>query len=100
MVKFVVEVSDGYIRERADVDNLEKLMNGADGKDSPLSFFADFMVFSCIEKKIEDDGVNEFVIKFDKDAGKEEISILNKAITYLAAIVIHHSQEFRVVEND
>lgn len=100
MVKFVVEVSDGYIRERADVDNLEKLMKGADSKDNPLSFFADFVVFSCIEKKIDDDGVNEFVIKFDKDAGKEEISILNKAVSYLAAVAIHHPQESRVVEND
>lgn len=98
MVKFVVEVSDGYIRERADVDNLEKLMKGSDSKYSPLSFFADFVVFSCIEKKVEDDGVTEFNIKFDKDAGKEEISILNKAITILAAAAIHHPQESRVVE--
>lgn len=98
MVKFVVEVSEGYISERANVENLEKLMKGADGKDSPLSFFADFVVFSCIEKKIEDDGVNEFVVKFDKDAGKEEISILNNAISYLAAVAIHHPQESRVVE--
>ena len=98
MVKFVVEVSDGYIRERADVDNLEKLMKGADGKDIPLSFFADFVVFSCIEKKINDEGVSEFVVKFDKDAGKEEISILNKAISYVAAVAIHHPQESHVVE--
>lgn len=98
MVKFVVEVSDGYIRERADVDNLEKLMKGADSKDNPLNFFADFMVFSCIEKKIKDNGVNEFVIKFDKDADKEEIAILNKAICYLAAVAIHNPQESRVVE--
>ena len=98
MVKFIVEVSDGYIHERADVDNLEKLMKGADGKDSPLSFFADFLVFSCIEKKIKDNGVNEFVIKFDKDAGKEEIAILNKAICYLAAVAIHNPQESHVVE--
>lgn len=98
MVKFIVEVSDGYIHERANVDNLEKLMKNADGKDSPLSFFADFVVFSCIEKKIEDDGVNEFVVKFDKDAGKEEIAILNKAICYLAAVAIHHPQESHVAE--
>lgn len=97
MVKFVVEVSDGYIRERADIDNLDKLMKSGDGKDC-LSFFADFMVFSSIEKKIEDDGVNEFVIKFDKDAGKEEIAILNKAICYLAAIAIHHPQESHIAE--
>lgn len=98
MVKFVVEVSDGYIRERADIDNLEKLMKGSDSKDNSLSLFADFVVFSNIEKKIKDEGVSEFVVKFDKDAGKEEISILNKAITYLAAVAIHHPQESRVVE--
>ena len=98
MVKFVVEVSDGYIRERADVDNLKKLMKDVDGKDNPLSFFADFVVFSCIEKKIEDEGITEFSVKFDKDAGKEEISILNKAISYLAAVAINHPQESHVVE--
>lgn len=98
MVKFVVEVSDGYIRERADIDNFEKLMKSADSKDNSLGLFADFMVFSCIEKKIEGDGVSEFVIKFDKDAGKEEISILNKAICYLAAVAIRHPQESHVVE--
>ena len=97
MVKFVVEVSDGYIRERADVDNLEKLMKDADSKGA-LNLFADFLVFSTIEKKIDDDGVNEFAIKFDKDAGKEEIAILNKAICYLAAVAIHSPQESHVVE--
>lgn len=98
MVKFVVEVSDGYIRERADIDNLEKLMKDSDSKDNPLSLFADFVVFSNIEKKIKDEGVSEFVVKFDKDARKEEISILNKAITYLAAIAIQHPQESHVAE--
>lgn len=98
MVKFVVEVSDGYIRERADIDNLEKLMKSADSKDNSLGLFADFLVFSNIEKKIEGDGVNEFVIKFDKDAGEEEIAILNKAICYLAAVAIHHPQGSHVAE--
>lgn len=96
MVRFVVEVSEGYINERANMDNLEKLVK--DNNNNPLLLFAEFVMFAEIERRVKEDGVTEFNIKFDKDAGKEEISILNKAISYVAAVAIHHPQESRVVE--
>ena len=78
------------------MDNLEKLVK--DNNNNPLLLFAEFVMFAEIERRVKEDGVTEFNIKFDKDAGKEEISILNKAISYVAAVAIHHPQESRVVE--
>lgn len=96
MVRFVVEVSEGYISERANMDNLEKLVK--DNNNNPLFLFAEFLTFAELEKRVKEDGVTEFNIKFDKDADEREIKVLNNAIATLAAVATKQKMESRVTE--
>lgn len=96
MVRFVVEVSEGYISERANMDNLEKLVK--DNNNNPLLLFAEFVVFAEIERRVKDDGVTEFNINFDKDADEKEIRLLNNAIATLAAVATKQKKDSRVTE--
>lgn len=96
MVKFVVEVSEGYISERANMDNLEKLVK--DSNNNPLFLLAEFITFAGLEKRVKEDGVTEFNIKFDKDADEREIKLLNNAIATLAAVATKQKMESRVTE--
>ena len=96
MVKFVVEVSEGYISERANMDNLEKLVK--DNNNNPLLPFAEFVMFAGIERRVKEDGVTEFNIKFDKDGDEKEINLLNNAIATLAAVATKQKKDSRVTE--
>lgn len=96
MVKFVVEVSDGYIRERANVENLQKFVK--DRNYNPLVLIAEFVAFATLERIIKEDGVTEFNIKFDKDADEGEIKVLNNAIATLAAVATKQKIDSRVTE--
>lgn len=96
MVRFVVEVSEGYISERANMDNLEKLVK--DNNNNPLLLFAEFVMFAEIERRVKEEGVNEFNIKFDKDADEKEINLLNNAIATLAAVATKQKKDSRVTE--
>lgn len=96
MVRFVVEVSEGYISERANMDNLEKLVK--DNNNNPLLLFAEFVMFAEIERRVKEEGVNEFNIKFDKDADEKEINLLNNAFATLAAVATKQKKDSRVTE--
>jgi len=96
MVKFVVEVSEGYISERANMDNLEKLVKECNN--NPLFLLAEFITFAGLEKRVKEDGVTEFNIKFDKDADEREIKVLNNAIATLAAVATKQKMDSRVTE--
>ena len=96
MVRFVVEVSEGYISERANMDNLEKLVK--DNNNNPLLLFAEFVMFAEIERRVKEEGVNEFNIKFDKDADEREMNLLNNAIATLAAVATKQKKDSRVTE--
>ena len=96
MVRFVVEVSEGYISERANVENLEKLVK--DKNHNHLVLIAEFVAFATLERIIKEDGVTEFNIKFDKDADEREIKVLNNAIATLAAVAIKQKIDSRVME--
>ena len=96
MVRFVVEVSEGYISERANMENLEKLVK--DKNHNPLVLISEFVAFASLERIVKEDGVTEFNIKFDKDADKEEIKLLNNAIATLAAVATKQKIDSRVTE--
>ena len=97
MVRFVVEVSEGYISERANMDNLEKLVKD-NNNNNPLLLFAEFVMFAEIERRVKEEGVNEFNIQFDKDADEKEINLLNNAIATLAAVATKQKKDSRVTE--
>lgn len=96
MVKFVVEVSEGYISERANMENLEKLVK--DKNQNPLVLIAEFIAFASLEKRVKEDGVTEFNIKFDKDADEREIKVLNNAIATFATVALKQKMDSRVTE--
>ena len=97
MVKFIVEISEGYISERADIDNAMELAK--DGSSNPLRLMADLVVFKYIEKKVEE-GITEFKVKCDKEASKAEISVFNDAIANLAAIAGKQMESMSVTDED
>ena len=96
MVKFVVEVSEGYISERANMENLEELVK--DKNQNPLFLIGEFIAFASLEKRVKEDGVTEFNIKFDKDADEREIKVLNNAIATLATVALKQKMDSRVTE--
>ena len=71
MIKFIIEVSEEYIRQNADVENVTKKAEGENA--NPLKALFDAIAYSAIEKKI-DKGVNEFVISQDNfDDGDKKL---------------------------
>ena len=78
------------------MDNLEKLVK--DNNNNPLLLFAEFVMFAEIERRVKEEGVNEFNIKFDKDADEKEIKVLNNAIATLAAVATKQKMDSRVTE--
>lgn len=82
MAKFIIEVSDNYIRERANVDTIQKLAMQKDA--NPLHLLADMMVFSMLESEI-DKGNNEFNIK-SEDIEEDELKMFNDTITMVGAL--------------
>ena len=82
MAKFIIEVSDNYIRERADVDTIQILAKQKDA--DPLHIFADMVVFSTLESEI-DKGNNEFVIK-SEDIEEDKLKMFNDTVTMVGAL--------------
>lgn len=84
MVKFIVEVSEGYIQERGDMNNLMELSKDKDK--NPLALMADFMVFSAIKRMVEE-GKTEFKIS-SLELGENGLHLFNSAVSYLGALSI------------
>lgn len=97
MVKFIVEISEGYISERADIDNAMELAK--DGSTNPLRLMADLMVFKYIEEKVKN-GITEFKVKCDKEASKAEISVFNDAVANLSAIAGRQMEAMNVTDEE
>lgn len=64
MAKFIIEVSDEYIRDCADVNKINANLDNAVDRDDAIAMFADLLSFSRLEKYL-DDGVSEFVLSQD-----------------------------------
>lgn len=84
MAKFIIEVSDGYIRERADMNNIIE-----HNKDDVARGMIELLAFSNLEKRI-DDGQNEFVIRTSdfKDAEETPRKALNALVMQLASVTL------------
>lgn len=92
MAKFIIEVSDGYIRERA---NIENIVNTA--KDT-ICGLGDFFAFGGLEKAL-DEGTNDFYIS-SKDLDEQERGVFNRAMSFIAAIVTVKICEKKIKEEN
>lgn len=89
MAKFIIEVSDSYIRERADIDNLTALSMQENVKFPRL--MVELISFSSLEKKI-DEGVNEFVISSD-NLDEKVRKLFNDTLTQVASLALITAKE-------
>lgn len=89
MVKFIVEVSEGYIRERSDMDNFMEL---AKCNENPLRAMADYLVFKGISRNVEK-GQSEFKISSKDCIGQDSNELFNSAVSYIAALALKSMSE-------
>ena len=89
MVKFIVEVSEGYIQERSDMNNLMELSKNKDK--NPLELMADFMVFTALKRQIEE-GKTEFKLS-SLEVSENGLPLFNSAISFLGALSIKSEKE-------
>ena len=88
MARFIIEVSDDYIRERANADNVaQQAKNG----ENPLGLMADLMVFTALEREI-DKGNNEFTIS-SNNIKPDALKLFNNTTTYAGALAVIHSEK-------
>jgi len=74
MAKFIIEVSDGYIRERCDMENIMKTYTT---EQMPVAL-ADLVVFRFLEGELRN-GVSEFYVN-SADVDEDMVKILNDAV--------------------
>lgn len=97
MAKFIIEVSDEYIRDIANVNKIQANLSDAADKDDAIATFLDAITFSTLVKSL-DDGVSEFVFSQDNLASDKSVRrLFRNVISYCAAIKI--AQEAQEKEN-
>lgn len=93
MVKFIVELSEGYIRERANLDNMPTLIENADNNvNSALNIITDYLVFSSLKREIEK-GNTEFKMSVNSiDANDpRELQLFNDTMSRLGALELKNA---------
>lgn len=83
MAKFIIEVSDGYIRERADVSNIQN----SNEESSFAKMLVEFISFNTIKEKL-DKGTDEFRISSMNLPDEKVREIFNNVVSQTAAIYI------------
>lgn len=83
MIKFIIEVEEGYINKNADPDFSFKKAMMQDGRDA-ISSMVDMISFSTIQKKVKE-GQTEFVINPEK-LEKKAYQIFDHAVSEVAAL--------------
>lgn len=84
MIKLVVEFSEDYVHERADVNNLTKLIEQKES--NPLALMAGHLVFSALEKKMKEQ--SEFLISSRDLTDLGDLKLFNDSVTYLCGILL------------
>jgi hypothetical protein len=84
MVKFTITVSDGYIRERADVENISKMIENGQGFAKSM---VDIMAFSLIEHDIKTKDNVEYEIDSNDFTDSKKLKIFNDALSIVASLV-------------
>ena len=89
MTRLVVELSEGYINKRADLNNLVKLMDKK--ADNPLALMIGYLAFSSLENKIKEQ--SEFLISSQDVKKPSELKIFNDAVTFLCGLLLGKNDE-------
>ena len=84
MIKLVVEFSEDYVHERADVNNLTKLIEQKES--NPLALMAGHLVFSSLEKKMKEQ--SEFFISSKDLTDLGDLKIFNDSVLYLCGLLL------------
>ena len=84
-VRFIVEVSDGYIKERCDLENLEKLVES--NQIDPIKMMLDYMSFRRIAMKVEE-GVTEFTVSSEKVTDDRLRKGFNNLLSNVATLAV------------
>jgi len=84
MIKIVVEFSEDYVHERADVNNLIKLLEEKDA--NPLALMAGQLVFSSLENKMNEQ--SEFFISSKDLTDPNDLRLFNDSVTFLCRILL------------
>ena len=84
MVKFIITVSDGYIRERADVENISKMIENGQGFAKSM---LDIMSFGLIEHDIKTKDNVEYEINSSDFTDSKKLKMFNDALSMVAALV-------------
>lgn len=84
MVKFTITVSDGYIRERADIENISKM---AENGQSFAKSMLDIMAFSLIEDDIKTKDNVEYEINSNDFTDTKKLKVFNDTLSLVASLV-------------
>lgn len=84
MVKFIVTVSDGYIKERANLDNITQMVTA--GGSIPKALL-DSMSFTLIENDVKNNSDVEYNISSNDYADSKKLKIFNDMVSLLASLV-------------
>lgn len=93
MAKFIIEVSDEYIRNRADVNKIQAKINDVADKDDAIAIIADIILFGTLVESL-DDGVSEFVLSQDNLPDDKSVrKFFRQILRFCAAIVMTQKKE-------
>lgn len=84
MVKFVITVSDGYIKERANLDNITQMVTA--GGSIPKTLL-DSMAFTLIENDVKTNTDVEYNISSNDYADSKKLKVFNDMMSLLASLV-------------
>ena len=85
MAKFIIEVSDGYIEERADLSNIVTTNEGE--SNAIMKAMAELITFSGMEKEIKD-GKSEFCVSSKDIEDKQILELFNHLVFQAASVYI------------
>lgn len=83
MVKFTITVSNGYIRERADIENISKM---AENGQSLAKSIVDIMSFCLIEHDLKTKDNVEYEINSNDFTDTKKLKIFNDALSIVASL--------------
>lgn len=84
MVKFTITVSEGYIKERADIENISKMYENGQ---SFAKSIVDIMAFSLIKDKLKNNDNVEYEINSNDFTDTKKLKIFNEVLSLIASLV-------------
>ena len=98
MAKFIIEVSDEYIREHADSEKMAAKVAAMDGHDA-LSGLFDIIAFNNIKKQI-DEGKTEFAFTVDDMGDDKDRQIFDMAVSRVVMLDVIKKAKMKKEEQD